>query len=183
MDKSEKLIKEYLKNNLDFGKDNKTSDCPDEEVLLEYFQGTLDKERYQALEHHIAECGFCLGQLNIAFQSQLMNKKGNLEAVPQKLIDKTKSSLGIFKKTDNKNDRGRKIMKKRLFLLGAIFFFTLSFIIPRYFIQFLVATLILGIRWAFESEGGRTLIMVLDSWRHHSQDKDEEISHRLKNHF
>ena len=74
-------------------------------------------------------------------------------------------------------------MKKCLFLFGAIFFFILSFVIPRYFIQFLVVTLILGIRWAFESDGGHTLIMVLDSWRHHSHDKDEEISHRFKNHF
>ena len=181
MDKIEELIKEYLKNNLDFSKDNKTPDCPDEQVLLEYFEGTLDKEKFRAVEHHIAGCGFCLGQLNIAFQAQLMNKQGNFESVPQKLINKTKSLIGIPIKGKDKKISREKVMEKRFFLYGAIVFFILSFVIPKYFIQFLVATLILGIRWAFESENGRTLIMVLDSWRHHSHDKDEEISHRFKN--
>jgi hypothetical protein len=180
MDKIEKLIKEYLKGNLGLGQAYKTSDCPDEGLLVQYLEAKLDKEKYQALEYHIAGCGFCLSQLSIASQSKLMHKQGSFESVPQNLINKTKSRLGIGENKGNSKDNKRKIIKKQLFLLGAIIFFVLSFIFPKYFAQFLVGTLILGIRWAFESESGRTLIMVLDSWRHHSQDKDEEISHRLR---
>lgn len=172
MDKVEELIKEYLKSNRDLSQ-GRTRDCLDEQVLLEYLQGDLNEERQQAVEYHLAACGFCLSQLNIA--SQAMSKQKNFEPVPQKLIEKTKAALGISQ------DKGNKKRKKRLYFLGAVVFFILSFVIPRYFIQFLVATLILGIRWAFESEGGRTLIMVLDSWRRHSQDKDDEISRYLKN--
>jgi hypothetical protein len=47
-------------------------------------------------------------------------------------------------------------------------------------LQFLVGALILGIRWSFESESGKTLIMILNSWRKHSHDKDDEISNQLK---
>jgi hypothetical protein len=159
MDKIEQLIKGYLKDNLSFVK---SLDCPDEQTLLEYLDGDC-----QNLETHIVSCGFCLSQLNIAFESKTVN----CDPVPQELTNKTKSSLGISKKSKS---------KKKFFLAGAIISFILSFLIPRYFMQCLVVTLILGIRWAFESEGGRTLIMVLDSWRHHSQAKDDEISHRLR---
>jgi hypothetical protein len=185
MRKIEELIKEYLGKNLNVDKGNRTIDCPQEEILSEYLQGALSEEKCQAFERHIADCGFCLSQLGIAFGAQQMNKQADFEPVPPRLIDKTKSLLGI-KRKENKIINKIKRMKRTLFLIGAVVFFILSFFIPRYFIQFLVATLILGIRWAFESEGGRTLIMVLDSWRRHSQDKDDEISHRVnrvKNRF
>ena len=74
-------------------------------------------------------------------------------------------------------------MKKNLFLAGAIIFFIISFLLPKYFMQCLVVTLVLGMRWAFESENGRTFIMVLDSWRRHSHDEDDKISKRLKDRF
>ena len=180
MDKLEKLIKNYLKDNLGLSEADKTSDCPDEAILVEYLQGQLDKEKNKSIEYHIAGCGFCLSQLNLVFQSRQMIEEGRLEPVPQQLINKTKSRLGISESGKNMKNNKKKIVKKQLFLLGAIVFFILSFIFPKYFFQFLVATLILGVRWAFESESGRTLIMVLDSWRQHSHDKDEEISHRLR---
>jgi len=181
MDKAEKLIKKYLEGQIGLDRADKTSDCPSEEILVEYLNGVLDKEKYQFIEHHIAGCGFCLSQLNLASQSQLMDKQETFELVPQKLINKTKSFLGVHGNVNSLKRNKTRIKKARLFLAGAVIFFILSFIFPKYFMQFLVVTLILGIRWAFESEGGRTMIMVLDSWRHHSQDKDVEISHRLKN--
>ena len=99
------------------------------------------------------------------------SKKAKFKPVPKELINKTKSRLGIAK---------AKSKVGYYALAGAVIAFILSFIFPKYFMQCLVVTLILGIRWALNSEGGRTLIMVQDSWRHHTQDKDEEISHRLR---
>ncbi len=99
------------------------------------------------------------------------SKKTKLESVPKELINKTKTRLGIPKKRSKVGAYA---------LVGAVVAFVLSFIFPKYFMQCLVITLILGIRWALNSEGGRTLIMVIDSWRHHSQDKDQEISRLLR---
>ena len=169
MDKFEKLIKDYLKSDSGLSRGDRTPDCPDEAVLIEYLTGAPAAEKKSEVERHVANCGFCLSQLSIASQS-----KGSFPPVSKELIKKTKSRLGI-----SENAKKRK-MQKRLSLIGAIISFILSFFFPKYFFQFLVATLILGMRWAFESEGGRTLIMVLDSWRHHSQDKDDQISRRLK---
>lgn len=183
MDEIEKLIKEYLESNLDSDRANKTPHCPDENVLLDYMGHRLDSQECRIIENHIAGCSFCLSQLSLACQAQMVSKQGYLPYLPQELVNKVRELL----KTD-KNRSGRKMIrnkkiKKNLFLAGASIFFILSFLIPRYFLQFLVGTLILGIRWTFESESGRTLIMVLDSWRRRSHDEDEEISHRLRNRF
>jgi hypothetical protein len=183
MKNTEKLIKGYLEGKLGLDKTNKTIDCPEEGVLIEYLNGQLNKERSQFVEHHLAGCGFCLSQLSLAYQSQHMDRQNSFEPASQKLIDKTKSSLGVHKRADKLKVSKTRSKKANFFLAGAIIPFILSFIFPKYFIQFLVVTFVLGIRWAFESEGGRTMIMVFDSWRHHSHDKDEEISQRLKNRF
>lgn len=179
MDEAEKLISKYLEKKLKVGKDNRTESCLSEQVLTEYLEGALIEAGRQAVEYHLTDCEFCLSQLNIAFESRMLNKQKCFESVPQKLINKTKSLLEIGGESRDKI----KLLKKRFSFMGMIFFFILSFIVPRYFIQFLVAAFILGIRWTFESEGGRTLILALNSWRQHSREKDEEIPHRLKKRF
>ena len=56
-------------------------------------------------------------------------------------------------------------MKKNLWLFGAIAAFLLSFFVPRYFVQFLVATILLGAKWIFESVNARILIMIYEAWQ------------------
>lgn len=176
MDRDEKLIKQYLSQKIGLDRVEGGSGCPCEEVLLEYLNADLPEPASQALEHHLAGCNFCLGQLNIAFEARSWRRRAKF--VPTGLVVKTKARLGIVEPPNNNK---RRINRRRLFMMGTVFFFVLSFIIPSYFLQFLVASLILGIRWSFESESGHTMIMILDSWRRHARDKDEEISRRLKN--
>ncbi len=180
MDKMEKLIAEHLKKNFKPEQAVKTANCPAEEALLQYLEGNLPEKDRQALEYHLADCSFCLSQVSLAFEARLKHKQGSLDAVPQELIEKTKSLL-VGLNNRHKKDNKTRTLKRRLFLAAAVLSFVLSFVIPKYFMQCLVVTLILGIRWALESEGGRTLIMVLDSWRRHSHATDAEITRRLKN--
>ena len=177
MDKMEKLIKQYLGENLN--KAERTADCLNEQVLIDYFQRKLDEEDCQNAEKHLAGCEFCRSQLNLIFQAGEAYKRGKGEKVPEELIKKAQALLKAGKVGAGLAPTRR----KGLFLVGAIVFFVASFFVPKYFFQCLVVTLILGMRWAFESEGGRTLIMVVDSWRRHSHDQDDEISHRLKDKF
>ena len=181
MDKIERLIKEYLRRNL--SKTEKTDLCLSEQVLMDYFERKLGREDCQNIESHLASCGFCLSQLSLVFEAHDVHKGGKSEKAPVELIKKAQALLKTDKRLNHKKTMRKKRITKNLFLVGAIIFFIVSFLIPRYFCQFLVATLILGMRWAFESEGGRTLIMVLDSWRRHSHEQDDEISHRLKDKF
>lgn len=182
MDKIEKIIKEYLSRNLD--KTKKTAACLSEQSLMDYFEGKPDQEYCQHIESHLAGCGFCLSQLNLIFQAQQgVYKRDKGTKVPAGYVRRAKELIKADSDMENKKTLRKKKVKKNLFLIGAIMFFVGSFFVPRYFCQFLVITLILGIRWAFESEGGSTLIMVLDSWRRHSYEQNDEISQRLKNRF
>ena len=181
MDKIERLIKEYLGQNLN--KTEKTDYCLSEQVLMDYFEQKLNQEDHQNIESHLADCGFCRSQLNLVFEACNVHKRSKSPKVPAEFIQRAKALLMADNGLNYKKTMRKKRIKKNLFLIGAIMFFIASFFVPRYFFQFLVVTLILGMRWVFESEGGRTLIMVLDSWRRHSHNQDDEISQRLKDRF
>ena len=159
----------------------KTPQCFSEQVLLDYLGKKLDTQNCEKVEEHISNCTFCLSQLSLAVEVKKAGANWTRERVPSRLVEKVKA-LVKNDKGKNHKEKMRKI-KKNLFLAGAIIFFIISFLLPKYFMQCLVVTLILGMRWAFESERGRTLIMVLDSWRRHSHDEDDEISNRLKDKF
>ena len=176
-------IEEYLKNCLkgELSNIEKTPQCLDEEVLLDYLERKLGGQERKDVEEHLSQCDFCLSQLNLAFEAKKSNICNIGGKVPSGLVKKVKALLKNDKNTIGRGGGSR--MKKNLFLAGAIIFFIISFLLPRYFMQCLVVTLVLGIRWVFESENGRTFIMVLDSWRRHSHDEDDEISNRLKDRF
>ncbi len=178
MDQKERILKEYLE--LENTKIKRTIDCICEQDLIDYFMQNIEKERCSSIEKHLASCGFCRGQLNLIFESESLNKKNNQPKVPKEFIEKAKA---LIKSNENNVRKNRKRKKKYLFLFVAISAFVISFFLPKYFFQCLVISLVLGIRWAFESENGRTLIMVIDSWRRHSSEDDDEISKRLKNRF
>jgi hypothetical protein len=181
MTEIETLIKQYLETGLD--RMQKTINCPSEKVLLDYLGHQLPEDELDSLEEHICGCGFCLSQINLAYEAENIQKHRMLPRAPARLIKKIKNLLGPDKKTIVSKMAKRRKIKKSLFLAGTIISFVLSFIIHRYFMQFLFAALILGIKWALESENARTLIMVLDSWRKHSHNDDEEIEQRLKDRF
>ena len=175
MSKVESLIKEYLKAKLSWENIEKTSDCFNEEALLNYMSQSLSPDEGVNIEKHISNCGFCLSQLDIALKAKSQDLDEEFGKVPSNFVDKANAALGL-------NGKKKKV-PSWIFLVTASIALLLSFFISRYFMQFLAITLIAGIRWALDSEGGRTLIMVIDSWRHHSHDKDQEISRRLKNRF
>ncbi|NQT28353.1 MAG: hypothetical protein HQ570_02010 [Candidatus Omnitrophica bacterium] len=181
MDKIERLIKKYLGEDLD--KAGKTVDCLSEQVLIHYFRRKLDSEDCQKAENHLAGCEFCRSQLDLIFEAGRAYKRGEGGKVPAELIQSAKNLLETDKNNHHKRTMRKKRITKNLFLAGAIISFVASFFVPKYFFQFLVVTLILGMRWAFESEGGHTLVMILDSWRRHSHDHDDEISNRLNDKF
>ncbi len=181
MEHIEKLIKTCLEKDL-AGMATKTADCPDEQTILDYLWQRLESPQRAMIESHLAHCGFCLSQLGLALEAGKAFRKKRLPQPPREAIEKAKALVAAGSAKGGRGANKKRIIKN-LYLIGAILFFILSFLIPRYFIQFLVATLILGIRWAFESEGGRTLIMMLDSRHRRTRQDDEEISQRPKRRF
>ncbi len=121
--------------------------------LLAGAMGTADKER---VTEHAASCDECLCAIVSSYES-----------------------VCSFKKDRSVKIRKGNIMKKiNLYLAGAMISFGLSFLMPRFFIQFLVATLLLGTKWIVDSKSTKMLIMIYEAWK---RGGEKEASRILKN--
>ncbi|TAN60900.1 hypothetical protein EPN16_04255 [bacterium] len=120
-------------------------DCPSELELSRYLEGTLPSDRRQTLEKHFSDCPLCLDLL-VTTKNILKEEKA------------AKKSLLSY------------LLKQKWLILTAACF-GLSFVVKRFFLQFLFLALIFGIKWALGGEGSRNLVMIFRSLSH----KDAEI--------
>jgi len=133
----------------------KTALHPTEFELAEYLSNSLgDKER-KFVEDHISKCRECLD-----------------------MIVSAHSYVRSFEKEHHIRKKRGPIMKKmNIYLVLAIFTFVLSFIAPKYFLQFLVATLLLGIKWVADSKTTKMLVMIHEAWKN---DGEKGVSRVIK---
>lgn len=117
---------------------------PQETELAGFLSGSLESKDMARVEEHIAGCPLCLEKAVSSYESVKEFKKKN----------KSIKSIKDW------------IMKKiNFYLILAIISFALSFVAQRYFLQFLVATLILGIKWVVDSKSMKMLIMIHEAWK------------------
>lgn len=117
---------------------------PADVELAAYLAGN-DESEYarKCVETHLSECEVCL--------------EGIISA---------QEAVAEFNKTTLLKKLKDAIMKKlNMYLLLATISFILSFITPRYFLQLLVATLLLGIKWVADSKTTKMLIMIHEAWK------------------
>lgn len=138
--------------------------CPDEAVLARYIGGAMAPWEKDRLEEHASACAACLENIRAAHMAESMLSEGALADTPGKLKEKAKGLA--------KMDTGKRRMQSYIWLAATVIAFTLSFTAPKYFAQFLVAALILGLKWVSESEGIRTLIISMDAKHRHEQEKE-----------
>jgi len=131
----------------------KTDSCINEVIINDYLNGKLSGRKKEEIESHLAECPECLETLVFAYQA-----------------------VNEYKKPERK--KMNKKWKKNIWLIGAIIAFTLSFFFREYFVQFLVAAILLGLKWIFDSTNARMLIMIYDAWR---KGGEQEASKIFKN--
>lgn len=124
---------------------------PTEVELSDFLGNLLSVQDKQLLEDHIAGCNECLEKIVSAHESVKLFKKG---------------TVNIMKKVN-------------FYLIFAILSFTLSFITPRYFIQLLVATLLLGIKWIVDSKSTKMLVMIYEAWKKGGEKEASRILEHL----
>ena len=110
---------------------------PKEAELADYLSNTLTGESRKAVEDHIACCNDCLDNAISAYESVKKFKE---------------RKAGIMKRSN-------------IYLILAIISFILSFVFQRYFVQFLTATLLLGIKWIADAKSTKMLIMIYEAWK------------------
>ena len=121
----------------------KTSVCLSEVELNDYLEGSLSEERKGFAEEHLKDCAACLEKTVFAY--------------------KTVEEFGRTKPRGEEKMKGA--WKRNIWFLGAASAFLLSFFVQRYFLQFLVATVLMGAKWIFDSMNARILIMIHEAWK------------------
>lgn len=119
----------------------KLGTCLSEAELNDYLSGALSGENKTTVENHLKDCSICLEKTVFAYQT-----------------------VQEFNKT-----KGVKPMKsvwiRHAWFAGAVIAFILSFFVSRYFVQLLVAAILMGAKWIFDAVNARILIMIYDAWK------------------
>ena len=120
--------------------------CPDVKKLSLYLDGALAGVERDAVERHLSICDKCLDIVVLAYEAQRRSRK-----CPEFIRDRVKLRLGL---------RNRKAGRELRWLVAALVLFALSFLVRKYFAQFLTAAAVMGFKWVMEGEGARRAIMV-----------------------
>ena len=115
---------------------------PADTKIADFLGGSLSPEERIAIEEHMASCEECLEKVVLAYESVKMFRNGT-----------------------PKKERNKFMKKVNPYLVFAVIAFALSFMMPRYFIQLLVATLVLGIKWVADSKSTKMLVMIYEAWK------------------
>lgn len=121
----------------------KTDTHPDEAALAGFLAGRALKDGRERIEEHLSSCSRCLDRIAAAHEA-----------------------VAAFNKTKSRKKIKDAIMKKiNIYLLLAVISFSLSFIVPRYFLQLLSATLLFGIKWVADSRSTKMLISIREAYK------------------
>ncbi|HPN73034.1 MAG TPA: zf-HC2 domain-containing protein [Candidatus Omnitrophota bacterium] len=110
--------------------------CPSEETMGEFVSGCLPENERFFVEAHLFKCEKCR---ILAGEARQVLSAPDFSGIRRKAFDSA---------------------KKNFFPALAALFFGLSFICPRHFLQFLIASLVFALRWISLSVGSKTLIMM-----------------------
>ncbi len=125
------------------GTKNKIGNHFTDVALADYLDNLLSAGRRKEVETHAADCDECLAKIVCAYESVKSYRK-NTSSCKRK-----EKSMGNVS----------------LYLVFAIVSFLLSFIVPRFFLQFLSATLLLGAKWVADSKTTKMLVMIHEAWK------------------
>ncbi|GEM_PF-861583 len=121
----------------------KTTAHPDEKVLADFLADCLTEKSRLEVEEHLGSCDSCLEK--VASAHDVVSR--------------------FNKKVPHKQGKGSVMKKLNIYLTLALVTFVFSFITPRFFIQLLVATLLLGIKWIVDSKSTKMLVMIHEAWK------------------
>jgi hypothetical protein len=133
-----------------------TDTCPGEHVLNSYLLGELDEAKRAETERHLSTCVYCVYKISEAYAVMHPNK---LKIIKEFIMKMAK--------------------RANLWLIGCIIMFVFSFILPRYFIQFLVGAILLGMKWIVDSKNTKMLIMIYEAWKRGGNKEAERIFRSL----
>jgi len=136
----------------------KKTKCPTEADLNRYMIGGLSVNEKDKIEKHIADCPYCVYKISESYKIvEEVKKEGNIKKGYTMSI---KKGLNVW-------------------LILSITMFLLSFLVPHYFVQFLTASILLGIKWIVDNKNTKMLIMIHEAWKEGRQDEIDRFMKKL----
>ena len=174
-EKMDDMLKEYFSRQKHVPE--KGANCPSVEILARYASGTLEPNELYNVSNHIKGCNFCSELIEGALLYSAYGKHINLGSIPEKVKNKAKSLHPRYKHKENKI---MNYFKRNIWLMLSLTSLIASFFISRYFQQFLILSVIFGLKWVFNRESTRTLIMIYNAWKKHDKEGSEELEKIFK---
>ncbi|MFH0763697.1 MAG: hypothetical protein V1927_01680 [Candidatus Omnitrophota bacterium] len=130
---------------------------PEDAELADFLAGApLPAGKRQKLEGHIGACDECLA----------------------KIVSAHESAASFNKKTGFK--KGKMMKHINIYLVMAVISFALSFLAPRYFLQLLVAAIILGTKWIVDSKTTKMLVTIYEAWKTGGEKEASRILEKIE---
>lgn len=175
---SDNKLDSVIKQSLSMSKrkpKGETEQCLSEEELANYITSAISEQPIEeTLLRHITECDSCFTKTATAVSTLTSFDKGASYRYDSAAVQRAKSIPKIYPKAK------RGYMKRNNYLFIAAGFFILSFVFKRYFLQFLVAALIFGLKWVMDTGGSKALVMIYGAWQDKKKQKDEEKAQEEK---
>ena len=134
-----------------------TGSHPADIMLADYLDDLLSADKRAGIEAHLANCDECLKKAVSAYES-----------------------VKLFKRDVSRQKRKERSMGKiNFYFIFAVMAFALSFIVPRFFLQLLVATLLLGAKWIVDSRSTKMLVMIHEAWKNGGGEEASKVIKRL----
>lgn len=160
--------------------------------LAAYLAGTLSRDEKDAIDEHLALCDTCLATLCAAHEAVIAcgGGKGHKEkrgrpGDGRSAIHSSGEEHDARRRPEGGPGTGpafdawKRISPGGPYPLLAAGAFAASFLVPRYFIQLLVATLILGIKWIVDAKTTKMLVMIHEAWKREGAAGTVRVMERL----
>lgn len=134
-----KLIKKYLQEKNKVNLFNREPSCLTFDQAHDYLKGALTKEVRRGVESHIADCYHCLDLVATVHDGMKTRPRYRIHPI--------------------------QLNKGHIVMLLAITSFILSFIFKRYFLQFLVVTILFGLKWVIDTKSTRMLVTIHEAFK------------------
>ena len=174
-EKLNNLLKDYFNAKIDLPDEG--PNCPPAETLAQYASGGLHAQESYKVGNHVKTCRYCSELAEGALLYSAYAKEMRLEDVPVKIRKRAKSLNPAYA---GKEHKLISYLKKKIWFTLSLSSFIASFFVPRYFLQFLALAVILGLKWVFNKETTRTLIMVYNAWKKHDKDGKRDLDEIFK---
>ncbi|MBN1871768.1 MAG: hypothetical protein JW800_04255 [Candidatus Omnitrophica bacterium] len=174
----DEVIASYYSTNKDLPEKGK--DCPSIDNLVRYASGEADSNLLYETGLHVKQCKHCSELIEGALLYSAYGDRINMEKIPSSVKNKAKALNPKFKQ-EEKNIMH--IIKRNLWFMLFAISVSASFVVGRYFLQFLVLALVFGLKWTFDKESVRTLIMIYNAWKRHDRTGEKKIEDIFSSRF